>query len=241
MGMVVLFGMPSLHLFTFLMFFFNFLVTILFWSQLQLDLTLRRVFFWFSFTWKLTTVLRQLHDHPSITKAVGRLFLSIAISSQLNPAPYLQHKPWQQLAHVLREETMPAVHNSQFHVCTSHVWSLVWERDYVCACIQHLKMASYAMDSNRAELRTALSIRVKLRVVMALSTWTVFEISMLNFVVLTRRQKMALAQPHTFALNCLPCGFWALVSLADHKETQGKNKHLNKPLSYLWWNYTTFP
>ena len=28
--MVVLFGMPSLHLFTFLMFFFNFLVTILF-------------------------------------------------------------------------------------------------------------------------------------------------------------------------------------------------------------------
>ena len=121
------------------------------------------------------------------------------------------------------------------------LWSLVWERDYVCACIQHLKMASYAMDSNWAELRTALSIRVKLRVVMALSTWTVFEISMLNFVVLTRRRKMTLVQPHTFAFNCLPCGFWALVSLADHKETQRKNKHLNKPLSYLWWNYTTFP
>ena len=65
-------------------------------------------------------MLRQLHDHPRITKGVARLFLSIAISSQLNPAPYLQHKPWQQLAHVLREETMPAVLNSQFHVCTSH-------------------------------------------------------------------------------------------------------------------------
>ena len=62
----------------------------------------------------------SLHDHPSITKAVGRLFLSIAISSQLNPAPYLRQKPWQLLAHVLREETVPAVLNSRFHVCTSH-------------------------------------------------------------------------------------------------------------------------
>ena len=68
----------------------------------------------------LTTVLRQLHDHPSITKAVGRLFHSIAISSQLNAAPYLRHKPWQLLVHVLREETVPAVLNSRFHVCTSH-------------------------------------------------------------------------------------------------------------------------
>ena len=41
----ILFGMPSLDLFTFVM-FFSFLVSILFWcqSQLQLDLTLRRVF-----------------------------------------------------------------------------------------------------------------------------------------------------------------------------------------------------
>ena len=30
--------------------------------------------------------------------------------------PYLQHKPWQQLA------TMPAVLNSRFHVCTSHAF-----------------------------------------------------------------------------------------------------------------------
>ena len=27
--------------------------------------------------------------------AVGRLFLSIVISEQLNAAPYLRHKPWQ--------------------------------------------------------------------------------------------------------------------------------------------------
>ena len=51
-------------------------------------------------------------------KAVARLFHSTAISSQLNAAPYLWHKPWQLLA--LREETVPAMLNSRFHVCTSH-------------------------------------------------------------------------------------------------------------------------
>ena len=49
---------------------------------------------------------KQLHDHPRVTKAAGKLFLSIVISNQLNVVPYLQHKPWQLL---LREETMPAV------------------------------------------------------------------------------------------------------------------------------------
>ena len=71
----------------------------------------------FSFTWKLTTILRQLYDHHSITKAAGRLFLSIVISKQLNAARYLRHKPWQ-----LREDIVPAwpaVLNSRFHVCTS--------------------------------------------------------------------------------------------------------------------------
>ena len=43
---------------------------------------------WLSFTRKLTTVLKQLHDTPSNTKAAGRLFLSIAISKQLNAVPY---------------------------------------------------------------------------------------------------------------------------------------------------------
>ena len=42
----------------------------------------------------MKTVLRQLHDHPSITKAASRLFLSNAISKQLNAAPYPRHKPW---------------------------------------------------------------------------------------------------------------------------------------------------
>ena len=37
-------------------------------------------------------------DHPSITKAAGRLFLGIVISKQLNAAPYLRHKPWQPLS-----------------------------------------------------------------------------------------------------------------------------------------------
>ena len=34
-----------------------------------------------SFTWQLTTVSRELHDHPSVTKAVSRLFFSTAIST----------------------------------------------------------------------------------------------------------------------------------------------------------------
>ena len=55
---------------------------------------------------------------------------------------------------------------------------------------------------------------------MTVSTWTVFEISLLNFVVLTRMRKMALWLPHTFLFSCLLRGFWALMSLADHKGTQ---------------------
>ena len=71
-----------------------------------------------------TTVLESMRTlsyfrldtlHPSITKAAGRLFHSIAISNQLNAAPYLRHMPWQ----LLREETAPAVLNSRFYVCTS--------------------------------------------------------------------------------------------------------------------------
>ena len=54
---------------------------------------------------------------------------------------------------------------------------------------------------------------------MTVSTSTVFEISLLNFVVLTRkkerRRKMALSQPHTFAFSCFLRSFWALMSLAD--------------------------
>ena len=42
------------------------------------------------FHMKTDNCLRQLHDHPSITEAAGRLFHSIAISNQLNAAPYLR-------------------------------------------------------------------------------------------------------------------------------------------------------
>ena len=48
-----------------------------------------------------TAQATAVHDHPSITKAAGRLFLSIVISKQLNAAPYLRHKSQQ----LLREET----------------------------------------------------------------------------------------------------------------------------------------
>jgi len=47
------------------------------------------------------------------TKAASRLFLSTAISNQLNAAPYLRHKPWQ----LLREETVPAVFDSRDFTC----------------------------------------------------------------------------------------------------------------------------
>ena len=44
-----------------------------------------------------------------------RRFLVPLLSKQLNAGPYLRHNPWQ----LLREETVPAVLSSQFHVCTS--------------------------------------------------------------------------------------------------------------------------
>ena len=119
----ILFGMPSLHLFTFLMFFL-FLVSILFLVLISVTATpksknsvwvtttpefehhwqfnsgfknvnvkhnLPARTWWManlppfvqliSFTWQLTTVSRELHDHPSVTKAVSRLFFSTAIST----------------------------------------------------------------------------------------------------------------------------------------------------------------
>ena len=90
----------------------------------------------------------------AILKLQVRLFLSIAISKHLNAAPYLQHKSWQ----LLREETVPAYLTHDFTCALvslpdQWLWSLVWEWDYVCTCV-HQKMASYATDSNRAELRT---------------------------------------------------------------------------------------
>ena len=48
---------------------------------------------------------------------MGRLFLSIAISNQLNAAPYLQHK---QLGNYYEKRPyIPALLNSRFHLCIS--------------------------------------------------------------------------------------------------------------------------
>ena len=52
---------------------------------------------------------------------------------------------------------------------------------------------------------------------MTVSTWTVFELSLFEQSGLNkeRRRKMALLQPHTFAFNCLPRGFWYWPLLLD--------------------------
>ena len=42
-----------------------------------------------------------------------------------------------------------------------------------------------------------------------------------------RIRKMALLLPHTFAFSCLPRGFWATMSLADHKSTQSSAHKFN--------------
>ena len=75
----------------------------------------------------------------------------------------------------------------------------------MCACVQHQKMASYAIDSSQAELRTifidqyefvamrTLSGRNTLHCEfcdqMMVSTWTVIEISLFEKVVWTRKEK----------------------------------------------------
>ena len=69
----ILFGMPSLCLFTFLMFFI-----------LSVLPFVKPIFFHM-----------KTDKRTSVTKAVSRLFLSMAISKQLNAAPYLRHRPWQ--------------------------------------------------------------------------------------------------------------------------------------------------
>ena len=89
-----------------------------------------------------------------VTKAV---FCSIAISKQLNAAPYLSdvYEPFPQL----REETVPAeLVNARDSTCAlvsfpkQRPWLLVWERDWMCACVKDYKIASFATDSSRAVL-----------------------------------------------------------------------------------------
>ena len=68
------------------------------------------------------------------------------------------HKP----CPLLRKETMPAkyVHTAcwsgQLLISLVHLflnqgsWSLVWERDYVCAFIQNYQMVPYTTDSTQS-------------------------------------------------------------------------------------------
>ena len=164
--------LPCLHTFChaiptsfyILMFFFIFHT---FWSQLQhrykthlwlqLDLTLTSlVSCRFSFTWNWQLCSGNCMN----TLALLRLWVDYSLAKW--PVSYLWHKPWYY-------EKRPCQPYSARHFTCALVtlpdqwlWSLVWEQDYVCACVQHLKMASYATDSNRAELRTVLSTRVNL-------------------------------------------------------------------------------
>ena len=67
---------------------------------------------------------------------------------------------------------------------------------------------------------------------MTVITWTIFEISLLNIVVLTR-WKMALSQSHTFAFSCLPRGFGYLWVLLIIKALKEETRHIIKLLAYL--------
>ena len=162
------------------------------------------------FSWKLTTVrLRQLHDHPSITKVAGRLFLSIVISKQLNAAPYLRHKPRQ----LLREETVPAVLNSRFHVCSSlaprpmtvvfglgtrlRVRMRTTLQNGVLRNRQQVGRAenSFINQDEFVAMKTLSGCKAlrcdkhQFRDKMTVRTWTVFEISLFDKVVWTKKER----------------------------------------------------
>ena len=71
--------------------------------------------------------------------------------------------------------------------------------------------ATKTLSGRRAPCCNKHQFHAKITVI----TQTVFEISLLKIVVLTRKkeriQKMTLSLPHTFAFSCLPQSFWATV------------------------------
>ena len=75
---------------------------------------------------------------------------------------------------------------------------------------------------------------------MMVSTQTIFEISLLNIVVLTRKKirKMALSWPHTFAFSCLPRSFWPLIWVLLITKTLKEEAWAL--LACLWWSYMAF-
>ena len=84
--------------------------------------TLRTAFckadFLIFFTWQLNCDSGNCMTTLELPKLRIGYFFSIAISKQINAAPYFQYKHWQ----LLREGSVPAVHwlvNLWFHMCTS--------------------------------------------------------------------------------------------------------------------------
>ena len=91
--------------------------------------------------------------------------ITLVISKQLNAAPYLRHKPRQ----LLREETVPAVLNSRFHVCSSLaprpmtvVFGLGTRLRVRMRTTLENGVLRNTTDSKLAELRTVLSTRMNL-------------------------------------------------------------------------------
>ena len=108
------------------------------------------------------------------------------------------------------------------------LWYLVWERDYMCACIQNYKMASFATDSNYRVLWMAFVDQGEFE---AMKNWVVVELHAvisISFVLKwrwvlkslpdiivepnglnkkERIRKMALLLPHTLRLAVVRVAF----------------------------------
>ena len=104
----------------------------------------------------------HMHDNRQLT-TLALLELRVAICKQLNETPYLGGMHNISLGHYYEKrpcQPYAALVNRNFTCALVSLpdhwpWSLVWERDYMCACVQHLKMTSYATDSSQAVLWTA--------------------------------------------------------------------------------------
>jgi len=83
----------------------------------------------------------------SFTKAASRLFLSISISKQLYTAP---SQPYTEL-----------VSSRLVSVPDQRPWFLVWEQDYVCACIQKRRPSQWV--ASRLCCEQLLKLELELR------------------------------------------------------------------------------
>ena len=207
---------------------------------------------WFSFTWQLTTVFRQLHDHSSITKAVSRLFLSIAISKQLNAASYLLYKPWPLLwKKTTRDFTWALV-----SLPVQWLWSLVWEWDY---CVHAYIIRNWHPTQRQQPGRAVNNFyqpgwicsyvwRQSGCAVISISFvikwwWVLKPISRYCLTRWSQQRKKGEKWHFRYCtlmhLAVICMGFWALILII--KVPKSKAGCLNKLLAYLWWSYFTCP